>query len=124
MPVGQGCAIERTERGNAKACAQGLYSSDVCLACPRRPIYGARWIQPFKKNFKPTKADCRGVTKREEEEVGGSTVSPNTATFSRRQFDLKDMPSELKSEIIDAVFNRTRLEDLAAPLLRFRVKLE
>lgn len=123
VPVGQGCAIERVERGNGKACAQGLYSPDVCLAC-RQVVYGARWVQPFKKNSKPTKAECKGVAKREEEEAGGSNVSPDTATFSGHQFDLRDMPSELKLEIIGAVFNRTRFEDLAAPLLRFKVDSE
>jgi hypothetical protein len=51
----------------------------------------------------------------------GRTVSPNRATINGHNFNLEMMPTEEQFEMYNAIFNRTRYEDLAGSLLRYEI---
>lgn len=54
----------------------------------------------------------------------GKTVTPNRVTIAGHKFALEAMPSELQTEMFEALFNRTRFEDLAKELVDFEIKAD
>lgn len=94
----------------------GYPGDDNVEATPNSP-----WCSWF-RSWGFSLSSCPRMKTKREERVDGGIVSPNRVTLDGHRFNLENMPSELQSEIFEALFNYTRFDDLARGLLAFEVE--